>query len=93
MTGTEVRPGPAEGAPSPLADLQDERLISQQSIGAVASQSWRRLKGGEAPVPVWLKPVVAHLGAGGRLGDVEVEEAAPSHAQQERPERQRHRRR
>ena len=57
MTGTDVRPGPAEGSTSALADLQDERLISQQSLGAVASQSWRRLKGcelGTLPVIVGL---------------------------------------
>lgn len=30
-----------------LADLQDERLIDQQSLGAVLGQFWHRLKGGE----------------------------------------------
>jgi D-xylose transport system permease protein len=30
-----------------LSDLQDERLIDQQSLGAVLGQFWHRLKGGE----------------------------------------------
>ena len=38
---------PVEPTGPALSDLQDERLIDQQSLSAVVSQSWHRLKGGE----------------------------------------------
>lgn len=37
----------ASASSTTLADRQDERLISQQSVGAVLTDFWLRLKGGE----------------------------------------------
>lgn len=53
MTDTSTRKGGAGAPTSPdtggvvLTDLQDERLLDQQSLGAVVGQFWSRLKGGE----------------------------------------------
>jgi D-xylose transport system permease protein len=49
MTHTDLRAGSdeADSTRATLADLQDERLISQQSLGAVLTGFWHRLKGGE----------------------------------------------
>lgn len=48
MADNDVRSKPdVPDDTSTLADLQDERLISQQSIGAVLTGFWLRIKGGE----------------------------------------------
>ncbi|MBD8868578.1 sugar ABC transporter permease [Nocardioides donggukensis] len=47
MSETPTTEAPAEQSGPALADLQDERLINQQSFSAVASQFVHRLRGGE----------------------------------------------
>lgn len=48
MTETTSEPTATDtGEMVALSDLQDERLIDQQSFGAVVDQFWHRLKGGE----------------------------------------------
>lgn len=49
----------AEGQDPALSDLQDERLIDQQSLGAVLGGFWHRLRGGElGSLPVVIGLVV-----------------------------------
>lgn len=57
MTDT-TQASPEEQAPA-LSDLQDERLIDQQSLGAAVSQFWHRVRGGElGSLPVVIGLVV-----------------------------------